>query len=284
MDFVNKKVTHEIFGKGSVVNCSDSYIKINFESGDKRFSFPDAFSEYITFTDEDATDIVNKKIEIREEEREKEKIILEKERALEQERQDIINQNKRIKSGKVSSEIQSVFWIRDDEKEEVFEEWKVFTGKIKSGNKKGEPRKLPRMNKSSACLLTERGEDVDEADRKILGVFMVNDFFDGRNCEDGWIKAHPNYRLQLTEEESEKMLFWNYYVDKKSSEKTIWNSGNQRYFDNIWMAQILFDIVNLRAGDEEEKEYAQAFFEYFCKVNFINKDELPKPNGALMIA
>lgn len=284
MDFVNKKVVHEIFGKGNVVEYSESYIRVEFESGDKRFSFPDAFSEYITFTDENATDVINKKIEIREKEKEKEELILEKERELEKERQDIINQNKRIKSGKVSSEIQSVFWISEDEKEEVFEDWMVFTGKIKSGNKKGEPRKLPRMNKTSACLLTERTDDMEEANRKILGVFMVNDYFDGRTCEDGYIKAHPDYRIQLSEEESEKMLFWNYYVDKKSSEKTIWNSGNQRYFDNLWMAQILQDIVNLRENDEEARVYAQAFLERFCKVNFINKDEIPKPNGALLMA
>lgn len=281
MDLVNKKVIHEIFGKGNVVKYSESYIKINFKSGEKRFSFPDAFSEYITFTDEDATNLINEKIKVKDEERAKEELILEEERALEQERQNILNQKKRIKSGKVSSEIQSVFWCDPDVKDEVFTDWKIFTGEIKSGKNKGQPRKLPRMNKASGCLLTERTDDMPEEDRRILGMFMPIQSFDGRLCEDGYIQAHPEYRIQLSEEESEKMLFWNYYVDKKSTTKTIWNSGRQRYFDNMWMAQILRDVVDLREGNEEQGE-AQAFFDYFCKVNFINKDEIPKANGALM--
>ena len=281
MDLVNKKVIHEIFGKGNVVKYSESYIKINFKSGEKRFSFPDAFSEYITFTDEDATNLINEKIKVKDEERAKEELILEEERALEQERQNILNQKKRIKSGKVSSEIQSVFWCDPDVKDEVFTDWKIFTGEIKSGKNKGQPRKLPRMNKASGCLLTERTDDMPEEDRRILGMFMPIQSFDGRLCEDGYIQAHPEYRIQLSEEESEKMLFWNYYVDKKSTTKTIWNSGRQRYFDNMWMAQILRDVVDLTEENEEQGE-AQAFFDYFCKVNFINKDEIPKANGALM--
>lgn len=281
MDLVNKKVIHEIFGKGNVVKYSESYININFKSGEKRFSFPDAFSEYITFTDEDATNLINEKIKVKDEERAKEELILEEERALEQERQNILNQKKRIKSGKVSSEIQSVFWCDPDVKDEVFTDWKIFTGEIKSGKNKGQPRKLPRMNKASGCLLTERTDDMPEEDRRILGMFMPIQSFDGRLCEDGYIQAHPEYRIQLSEEESEKMLFWNYYVDKKSTTKTIWNSGRQRYFDNMWMAQILRDVVDLREENEEQGE-AQAFFDYFCKVNFINKDEIPKANGALM--
>ena len=102
MDLVNKKVIHEIFGKGNVVKYSESYININFKSGEKRFSFPDAFSEYITFTDEDATNLINEKIKVKDEERAKEELILEEERALEQERKNILNQKKRRKSGKVS--------------------------------------------------------------------------------------------------------------------------------------------------------------------------------------
>ena len=76
------------------------------------------------------------------------------------------------------------------------------------------------------------------------------------------------------------MLFWNYYFDEKSSDKTIWNSGRQRYFDNIWMAQILRDIVVLREKSEDEED-AKAFYDYFCKVNLINQKELANASGAL---
>lgn len=289
MNLVNEKVLHKTFGKGNVINYNKSYIKVNFKSGEKRFVFPDAFRKYIEFTDQAATNLVNKKLKIaekkRKEEEEKRKIqalAIKKAKALKKEQEYILKQRKRIKSGKVNSVIQSVFWCQPDEEEKVFSDWKVFTGTVKSGKSKGQPRRLARMNKNSGCLLTKREDTMAEEDRQILGVFMANESFDGRSCEDGYIRAHPEYRIQLSEEESEKMLFWNYYADKDSSLKTIWNSGRQRYFDNMWMAQILRDIINVKK-DPREKEYAQNFFDYFCKVNFISQAELPEANGALIL-
>lgn len=281
MDLVNKKVMHETFGQGNVINYDDSYISINFKSGDKRFVFPDAFKEYITFIDQKATKLVNKKMEKKEKEQKKEQLKLEQEKALELERQYIEKQKKRIKSGKVHSKTQSVFWCDSNEEDEIFTEWKVFTGTIKSGKKEGQPRRLARMNHNSACLLTKREDNMPEEDRQIIGIFLANESFNGRLCEDGYITSHPQFMLRLSEEESEKMLFWNYYVDERSPERTVWNSGRQRYFDNTWTAQILRDIVTLKE-DPKEREAVQAFFEHFCKINFINKDELPAVNGALM--
>lgn len=292
MKLVNKKVTHGTFGEGKVIDCDDSYIKIKFPEGDKKFIFPDAFKEYITFIDENANDLVNKENEkkdaiIREEERQLQKEQeareerLKQEKILEQERQYILEQKKLLKSGKVHSKIQSVFWCEKDEDEEIFKDWQVFTGKIKSGKNKGEPRKFPRMNQNSACLITKRQGKMKEEERQILGLFMAEESFNGRKLEDGYIKAHPDYRIQLTEEESKNMLFWNYYIDEKAPESTTWNSGRQRYYDNIWTAQILRDIVELRENPEE-KQYAKDFLEYFCKINIINIDDLPLADGVLM--
>lgn len=283
MNLVNEKVIHETFGEGNVTNCNDSYIKINFESGDKKFVFPDVFENHVTFISEEATNLVNKKLEENAEQRKKEELILEKEKALEQELRYIENQKKLIKNGKVHSKVQSVFWCEEDEVEEVFAEWKVFTGEIKSGDNKGQPRKLARMNKNSACLLTKREEETPEGDRQVLGLFMTNESFDGRLCDDGYITAHPKYRIYLSEEESEKILFWNYYNDKVGCDKTVWNSGRQRYIDNIYIAQILRDIGELKENPEE-KRMVQAFFEYFCKINLINQNELARANGALLCA
>lgn len=292
MNLVNKKVSHKTFGEGRVIDYDDSYIKINFEEGEKKFLFPDAFKDYITFIDESANDLVNKKnevkdAEIREEERliqeekERQELILKEEKALEEERKYIIEQKKRLKSNIVHSKIQSVFWCEEGEEEEIFKDWQVFTGEIKSGKNKGKPRKLPRMNQNSVCLITRRQGKMKEEERQILGLFMADESFDGRKCEDGYIKAHPKYRIQLTEEESEKMLFWNYYIDEKSPESTTWNSGRQRYYDNIWTAQILRDIIELKE-DPKEIEEAKAFFEEFCRVNIINPEKLPVADGVLM--
>jgi len=69
--------------------------------------------------------------------------------------------------------------------------------------------------------------------------------------------------------------------EPKEPSPWLWNSGKYRYFDNLWMAQILQDIVSLKS-DPKERELAQQFFEHFCKMNQIRDHELPKPNGALM--
>ena len=37
-----------------------------------------------------------------------------------------------------------------------------------------------------------------------------------------------------------------------------------RYFENLWMAQILLDIISLKS-DPKELELAQQFFKHFVK-------------------
>jgi hypothetical protein len=152
---------------------------------------------------------------------------------------------------------------------------------IKSGSNKGKPNKPIRLHQNSAVLLTATDSSMPEKDRRILGVYMVNEDFIGKICEDGYIPAHSKYRLQLTEQESDQMLFWKYYVNEKLPHKMTWNTGKYRYFENLWMAQILHDIVSLKS-DPEEQELAQQFLKHFCKMNQISEHELPEPNGALM--
>lgn len=277
IDLVNKQVMHGKFGKGSIVSYNDSIIKIRFNFGKKKFIFPDAFENYLTIFDQRAANMLKRKIQKKEIEREKKEKRLKKEKALQQ----VLRRQESLKSGKSHSRLQSVFWCSPEEEDKIFNEWSVFTGAIESGLKKGQPRRLVRMNQGSACLLTTRKAGMAEKHRYIMGVFMVEDGFSGRNCKDGNIPAHPEYRIRLSEEERGKMLFWNYYVNSRYPNNMVWNSGRQRYFENVWMAQILRDIVSLKS-DPKEKKYVNGFFEYFCQINNINKDGLPRPNGALI--
>ncbi len=107
-----------------------------------------------------------------------------------------------------------------------------------------------------------------------------SEYFIGKFCEDGFIPAHSEFKLQLTEQESDKMPFWKYCSNEKTPERMTWNTGKYRYFDNEWVAQILRDIVSLKS-DTEEQEITQKFFEHFCVMNRIVAEELPEPNGAL---
>lgn len=76
------------------------------------------------------------------------------------------------------------------------------------------------------------------------------------------------------------MLFWNYYVNKNYPHRTTWNSGKFRYFDNVWTAQILKDIIELKTDEVQIKE-AKNFLEYFCQMNALDMENIPEANGAL---
>ena len=282
MNLISKKVTHERFGMGSIVKHNDSSIEIHFASENKKFVFPDVFGKHLKLHDKRVANSLEKIIQKKEIERKEEERKKEEAKKLQRKNQELrLEHEKRMKNHKLHPESQMVFWCDTEEQNSSFSEWKVFSGVIKSGNNKGKPNKPIRLHQNSAVLLTAIDSSMPEKDRRILGVYMVNEDFIGKLCEDGYIPAHSKYRLQLTEQESDQMLFWKYYVNEKFPHKMTWNTGKYRYFENLSMAQILLDIVSLKS-DPQERELAQQFFEHFCKMNQITEQDLPKPNGALM--
>lgn len=282
MNLINKEVTHKRFGEGSVVNHDDSIIEVHFATERKKFVFPDAFGKYLKLHDKSAARSLEKVIQEKQMEREKEEQEKEEEKnRLRKQLQLRAEHEKLMKNHKLHPQSQMVFWCDNDKVNEVFSEWKVFTGVINSGVNKGKPKKPTRLYKNSVCLITARDSSIPEKERRILGAYMVNENFIGKFCEDGYIPAHSNLKLQLTEQESNEMPFWKYYTNDRSPHSMTWNTGKYRYFDNLWMAQILRDIVSLKEGSQEQ-ELAQEFFDHFCLMNQIRKEELSEPNGALL--
>ena len=259
-------------------------IEIHFASENKKFVFPDVFGKHLKLHDKSVANSLEKIIQKKETERNEEewKRKRKRKKTNNEKNQELrLEHEKLMKNHKLHPESQMVFWCDTEEQNSSFSEWKVFSGVIKSGNNKGSQTNPSACIKIALSLLTAIDSSMPEKERRILGVYMVNEDFIGKICEDGYIPAHSKYRLQLTEQESDQMLFWKYYVNEKSPHKMTWNTGKYRYFDNAWMAQILLDIVSLKS-DPKERELAQQFFEHFCKMNQITDQELPKPNGALM--
>lgn len=282
MNLINKEVSHRRFGKGSIVKHNDSFIEISFTTESKKFLYPDAFGKYLKLHDEEAANSVKKVLQKKEMKQKIEEQKKEEELELRQkEYQRRLEHEKLMKNHKLHPASQMVYWCDEEDQTTALEEWKVFTGLVKSGKNKGTPNKPSRLHRNSACLLTAREANKPEQERRILGLYMVKDNFIGKLCEDGYIPAHSEYKIQLTEQESDQLLFWNYYVNEKTPEKVTWKTGKYRYFDNMFMAQILQDIISLKTNPEE-KELAQRFFEHFCKMNNILEEEIPKPNGVLM--
>ncbi|WP_042351563.1 hypothetical protein [Bacillus massiliigorillae] len=282
MNLINKKVTHKRFGMGSIVKQNDSRIEIHFASENKIFVFPDVFGKHLKLHDKSDAKSIDEIIQKKENERKEEEWKQEEEKKLQRKKWELhLEYEKLMKHHELHPKSQMVFWCDAEEQNSSVSEWKVFSGVIKSGNNKGKPNKPIRLRPNSAVLLTAIDSSMPEKDRRILGVYMVDEGFVGKLCENGYIPAHSKYRLQLTKEESDQLLFWKYYINEKSPEKMTWNTGKYRYFDNSWMAQILLDIISLKS-EPNERELAQQFFKHFCKMNQIIEQELPKPNGAIM--
>jgi hypothetical protein len=277
VNLINEEITHKVFGEGKIVDHDDSVITIDFTKGVKKFVYPDALGKFITLNDRSTASSL-KKIFL---EREMEEKALERKRVEEKERL-LLEQKRRekLKNLKIHDTSQIVFWLDEEEQQNVFTDWQVFTGYLQSGKNKGQPNRAARLRPNSAVLLTSRETEQLETERRILGLYMVSETFSGSFNEDGIIPAHGEFKIELTDEEAEKMLFWNYYINTNYPHRTSWNSGKYRYFDNIWTAQILKDIIALKT-DEEEIKKAKNFLEYFCEINALDIDNIPEANGAL---
>lgn len=277
MNLINEEITHKVFGEGNIVDHDESFITVDFNEDIKKFVYPDVFGEFITLHDQNIAnslkEIISKR-QIKEE-------ALQRKREEEREQQALERQRREyLESHKIHESSQIVFWLDEEEQQNVFTDWQVFTGTVQSGQNKGQPNRVARLSPNSAGLLTAREPDQPETERRILGLYMVNEMFSGEHSDDGMVPAHEEFRIEFTDQEAEKMLFWNYYINENYPHRTTWNSGKYRYFDNVWTAQILKDIIALKTDEEEIKE-AKNFLEYFCQMNVLDMDNIPEANGAL---
>lgn len=282
MNLIDKKVTHKVFGEGNIVNHNAASIEVSFAAENKKFIYPDAFAKFLTLHDSEGALEVAQMIQLQEKELKEIEMKKEAERVVQVQKQKMLMEYERLMHNhKLHSESQMVFWCDTEEADTVLESWNVFTGVTKSGVNKGKPSIAARLHRNSAILLTER-KGLNEQERRILGVYMVKEDFIGKLSTDGIVPAHATYKISLTEEESNQLLFWNYYTYKNAPEKLSWNTGKYRYFDNAWMAQILRDIIELKQ-DEAEKEHAKRFLSYYSKMNQISINEIDPPNGVLAV-
>lgn len=277
MNLINEEITHKVFGEGNIVDHEGSTITVDFNEEIRKFVYPDAIGKFIKLNDPNTAKTFMKIMTKREEELKEQERIREEAR-IQQELEE--QRRERLKNLKIHESSQIVFWLDEEEQQHVLTDFAVSTGLIQSGKNKGQPNKAARLRPNSASLLTARGQDQAEEERRILGLYMVSETFSGDLSEDGMVPAHTDYRITLTEEESAKMLFWNYYINKSFPERIAWNSGKFRYYDNVWTAQILKDIIALRTDEESIKE-AESFLEYFCRMNVIDIDNIPEASGAL---
>ena len=147
MQLIGQSIKHVTFGKGVVTDWNGNVITVCFSAGEKKFIYPDAFSNFLILKNADAQKKVQRLLDVREEERETEL----KELQEQQEKKHM------LENLKLSPQSQAVFHIDAEAHEAVFSSWTVSTGCYLSGYSKGEPRIPERLQPNSMCLPSRIG-------------------------------------------------------------------------------------------------------------------------------
>lgn len=251
MQLMGTDVTHKTFGKGTITSMSDRVVTVGFSQGEKKFVYPDAFSDFLILNDKKA----QKNIE---------EMAQKKEEAAVAHREVLHAKHERmcrLRKLKPTPNSQAVFGLVQNEKADIFSSWNVTTGCYLSGYSKGEPRIPGRLKPNSACVVTECLPGMPEENRKVLGIFMVPDDFDGAACLDGQIQSHELYRIEL--EEEQQLFFWKYF--EPANRPANWGKTEFKYLSGEAVQAILYDI--LKMAPAQQRDSIAVFYQYFCKLN-----------------
>jgi len=255
MDIIGKSVMHISFGKGVITGVSESIVHISFQSGNKKFLFPDSFLNFIVFEDTEEQKKIKAQLRRKElEEKKKDNAFREAHERLQ-----------RLNNLKIIPNSQGVFGLIANTAGEIFSTWSIFTGRYVSGYSKGEPRIPARLAPNSVCLLTCLPKGLPEQERKIIGAFMTRDDFYGTECFNGIIKAHDDYRIKL--EDSETLFYWSYF--NIGDTPPSWGGVEIKYCSGSVVRKILFDIRAV-AVETPRFEKIDCFYRYFCNINRID--------------
>ncbi len=250
---IGKKVSHNRFGDGIVTSNTGNIIEVDFSNQRRKFIYPDAFSRFITCSDNKIQTEIMALLNHR---NQKQQLIQEFKRR-EQERL------QRIKKLKLVDNSHAAFGLIHNDLASIQASLTIKTGDYLSGKSKGQPRIATRIAMNSACILTEVPNGKKEEERRIIGVMMLREDVEGKYCLDGNLAIHPTLRVLLSPSE-QKLLFWNY--QSLSSSKNKWGNTEFKYLSSDCVKQILHDMKNIITG-EEERGILNNLYLYFCSLN-----------------
>ncbi len=257
MQLIGQAVKHVSWGKGIITSFDKSghIVSVLFAAGEKQFLYPDAFTHYLTLKDHEIQNKVTseyaQRLQVAKSRREVECQMLARRR--------------RLTNMKPSENAQAAFQISVSHAQTIFANGTISTGCYLSGASKGKPRIPNRLKPYSCCLLTSVPAGMQEKDRLILGAIMVSETFWGEDCRDGLVKGHKKYRILLPL--TLAISFWPYFENEQGTPH--WGNIPFKYLSSHTMQVILHEILKILAGTEQETA-AQAFYEYFCKINRLS--------------
>ena len=255
MQLTGQAVKHKVFGKGVITDSTENEVTVLFEKCEKKFMYPDAFSKYLTLKNDKLQDEVKEEIieEKQEEQLEKDKINAKYERL------------DKLRSIKNSSNSQAVFSVKEDEVEGIINDAQILTGVYASGDRKGKPKQAVRIKPNSACVITTLKDGEAESERRVAGIFMVDENFYGTNARDGIIKGHEKYKVLIPDNIDLKL--WDY--DDSKAKVQNWGKTSFKYLSNTSVANIIYELASL-----DKTDFSKTFYKYFCLVNQLPEKEI----------
>ena len=340
---LGRKVNHKVFGCGTITELTSAYLTVNFGDSEKKFVYPDAFEKYLTSTDPELMEQVDKDIQSKKSSHSNSVLsanhlsatptqpqMRSQKHTKKVERSSIAFKCNYCDGGKeqnhigfqgvcsdsilrfniekarhvwCSSEDSPCRWYLDGEitrkelesmmsgghgldsvcyESHMLRDWMASAGVVQTGTDKGKPMRLLKVQKNSLAVLTTREPNAaSDESRFVFAVFLVDESYEGDNRDVGYVTTNSEWKIELVPAEAHKILFWNYYINRNAPQKIVFGSGLHRYLTDEQAAQILRDIVTVKSNPKE-KEFAQRFFEHFCKINGIDANDIPPPNGALV--
>lgn len=184
------------------------------------------------------------------------------------------------------SELESLMFNTDYNSSVCYEskmlrDWRASAGVTQTGVNKGKPMRLLKVQANSLAILTTRDPYASEDERYIFAVFLVDENYEGDGRTEGYVTTRSKWKIQLTTQEANRILFWTYYSNEREPAAIKFSSGLHRYLSDEQAAQILRDIAGVKRNPAD-KEFAQQFFAHFCRVNGLDANSISKPAGALV--
>ena len=157
-------------------------------------------------------------------------------------------------------------------------DWVCYSG---MASKTKKPMALNNAQVGFLAVMTFRplvnGYEVPQEKTQIFGVFLIAKHNDNSSI-GGSVSAHEKYRIELTPQESKKMLLWKYHSNRNAKDDAAWGSGLFRYLSDMECCQILKDIVDV-VEDPNKKALAKELLEKYQKETGIQKIE--EPSGVI---
>ena len=132
-------------------------------------------------------------------------------------------------------------------------EWKAEAGDNLDDNGVHKARRITNAKQNGLAVLTTVFPNTTE--RVIFGVFITGVIDEGDDLSAGYVKADPEYTIELTPEEAKELKFWDYYKNAHNPDSTQWGTGLYRYLSNDVCVKILNKIIEVKS--EKEKSHCE---------------------------